>query len=157
MKFRHTRLNRSAMGVAALVSLLVLPAWTRQQFVNVQRPVAGSFTNPCNGEQFDLDGTTHFQLNVRQDGNGGDHYSGHTNSRGSGVTASGVRYVVNGTSNVSDNSREDGSTSGNVGHFHVNRQGNDAPDFFATFHFHVTRGADGQPTAEIDNVELECR
>lgn len=158
MKFRLTRLARPAVGIAALVTLLVLPAWTKDgQNVNVQRPLTGSFTNPCNGEQFSLEGTTHFLLDVRQDRDGGDHFTGHTNSRGNGATASGVRYVVNGTSNVTENSREDGSTSGSVGHFHVNRQGSDVPDFYGSFHFHVTRGADGQPTAEIDDVGLACR
>jgi hypothetical protein len=79
----------------ALPVALVLPTRAdAAQVSNVRVDFAFTTTNPCTGESVSLEGTTHFLANVTMDAGGGAHFVENSNTQGTGISASGAKYVL---------------------------------------------------------------
>ena len=151
---------------AGLLSLALGAKPTQAQAVtdtiNERTPFEFQIPDPCTGELVFIEGTQHIVSNDTQDSTGESHLKGHVNLQAQGESASGAKYVAARTTN--DHQNLDG-TSESAENFTFTqtlqfiRKGSETPedDFQAQFLFHATRNANGEFTAEIENVEVVCR
>ena len=155
-------MRRTSLLLAAVAMLLLALAPAAQARAISQRiPIAATLDNPCTGETFAFEGTLHIVGHINEDSSGAVHAGGTVTLHGQGVAPSGAKYVVsNGSSSHGNNFGTD--SAGNLhftGNYLLIRQGEDGTedDFKALFRFHITQNANGEWTAYIDSVTLECQ
>jgi len=144
-----------------LVFLLVafaLPARSYAAEVSNERMVfALTVTNPCTGDVVLLEGTIHFLITSTFDASGGGHFVVESNTQGTGISASGARYILIATGEFVETPA---SVIGNftlLNTFRILRQGGTTDDdFTATELLHGTV-VHGELVVDLYRVETECR
>lgn len=113
----------------------------------------------CSGELVDIDGDLHLVFHRTDDAAGGFHGVLHENYQGvEGDTATGVDYrLVGATQDEIFNGREGGASEGTEPERTVRLIGQGSTD---DTHLHVvlhrTANANGEPTADVMNVDVRC-
>jgi hypothetical protein len=146
--------------VAVLVVVLAPPA--QAQATSERIPISGTFPNPCTGEEFTFEGTLHLVGNDFLDSSGGAHFKGHSNLQAQGVSPSGAKYVITAVGNEElrfNIDAESAFTSTQTFPVHIIRQGEDGTeeDYHAQFVVHFTQNANGELTADVANIEFDCK
>ncbi len=155
----------SALALAAgllTLALLAKPTQAQAQTETFNERFAFEFVafNPCTGEEFFAEGTSHVVFHITQDPSGGSHVKSHLDSHGQGVSESGAKYVLHDTTNGQNNFRlfaQENFTATET--FKTIRQGEATPedDFLTHVVFHYTFNANGELTSEVVKVEVECK
>jgi hypothetical protein len=135
-----------------------VPAFADVLF-NQDIPVAGTFTNPCNGDVFPFAGTIHVVFHETIDSSGGIHFDLMQNGFDIKSTApavpSGSSYVITVTVLESINLTAGVAEEATITeHLNVISQG-PAPNFLLHVTLHVTL-VNGVPTAQVNNFREEC-
>ena len=124
------------------------PISTQQAVENVRDvPIDAVFYNPCCDEEVHVSGTAHILVTKNV------IHIGVSDMTGTGL-ASGYSYTGRGTSvetNVFYSSQFDGTLS-----YHLNLTNNDGCSFKIKLLLHVTSNANGDVTAEVENVRVFC-
>jgi hypothetical protein len=157
--FRRLPLLGLLVVLPVLLVALVLPARAdAAQVSNVRVDFAFTTTNPCTGESVSLEGTTHFLVNVTMDAGGGAHFVENSNTQGTGISASGAKYVLISTGEFVETPASDvvaNFTERST--FKLVRQGvgSTADDFTVTILFKGTV-VNGEVKVDITRFEAEC-
>ena len=135
-------------------------------FVETQQPFGPMpLTNPCTGEPFVATGRMHTRVYFSVTADGKMHMSGHINLQGvQGVTATGVRYVVqhNDNSHIIGDSDFAPFNSHVTAREHFVRVKSDGTfdeqedDFYAYFRLHLTVNGNGATTVDRMDSDAEC-
>lgn len=157
----NRKVRRSmSIGLAVMlaVSMLALPTPTRAEAINLSGPISATVFNPCTGEDVDLSGNLHLQLNFVENGAGGGHLKIHVNTQGvSGVGVdSGNRYRGIGVLHFTL------AASGPVGHFVLDgnfqlvSQGASS-NLSAHFTLHLNLNTANGHTVVVENIHGGCQ
>jgi len=125
-------------------------------------PFEGFIDNlDCAGELIAVSGDILIVSQVKQNMNGAFHTQSHVifqGFKGTGVD-SGKDYVIfAATSNVINTRLDAGSTTTEVNNFQLNALGpNDGFDAVAHVNIHLAVNANGELTADVSNVDIQCR
>ena len=152
------KINRASVAIAIVLVMfavnLAAPASpkstapTRQKVENVRDiPIDAVFYNPCCDEDVHVSGTAHILVTKNI------IHIEVSRMTGTGLE-SGYSYAGRGTSvetNVFYSSQFDGTLS-----FHVNLTNSDGCSFRMKLLLHVTANANGDVTAEVENVRVFC-
>jgi hypothetical protein len=154
-RFAHRTLATFTVLVAALLTVIGVEAKATTETTIITIP----FTTQqefC-GEIIAIDGEIHGVIHVTENANGGFHTSSLFHPRGlTGIgLISGARYHAVGETRFSFNSN--GATSDTfVNNFKLIGEGR-APNLLIHETIRVTINANGDVTAEVENVSIECR
>jgi hypothetical protein len=149
------------LAAVAMMVLVFAPVAQAQTF-NERIPLSDTFTS-CTGEAVPVEGVLHTVGSFNEDASGGVHIQFHQDFHGQGVgETSGAKYVVTsqGPAVLHSNFGANRALSFTVvSHAKVIRQGEDdtEDDFSARTVIHFTLNADGELTAEVANIEVECQ
>jgi hypothetical protein len=148
------RLLLWALGglAAALVwlSLLSSPLWAA---TSTTMPIDFIRSNDCTGEQVELSGTIHLVSQTQRDGSIVGHFN-YQNVRGVGLT-SGTTYRAS-TIDTFRLKAPFPSDITSVSSFHLISQGTQ-DNLLVHVLFHMTVNANGEVTAFIDDLSIQCR
>jgi hypothetical protein len=156
-------LSLLALSLVALVAAGTQTA-ARAQATTVTSNASFAFTNTavsCDGETVDISGKMHLLAHATTDARSGRHVMLQINTEGvKGVGAtSGGEFVSSATNNESIN---DSNTAGGQSEYTLTTKfllvgKGKLTDLFAKVTMHVTINANGEATAEVNNVMVECR
>ena len=153
----------AAMSLALLVSMFVGAGvvWARATTETYSQvyDMGGGRYNPCTGQWVDFDGTQHIVFHVTDDAAGNHHIGIRVNTLGSGVDpVTGEKFLYRDAGGGQEFTVQDGTPAvfTNDGGFRVISQG-PSPDFLFHANYTITVNANGEPTAEQDNIFLECQ
>jgi hypothetical protein len=153
----------AAMSLALLVSMFVGAGvvWaqaTTETYSEVFE-IGGGYYNPCNGQFANFEGTQRIVFHVTDDAAGNHHVVIRANTQGSGVDpVTGEKFLFRDAGGGQEFTVQDGTTAvfTNAGGFRVISQG-PSPDYLFHVNYTITVNANGEPTAEQDNIFLECQ
>jgi len=147
------------LGALSILGLLVSRPAQGAVVTNVVVPFAGTFVNPCNGENVLFTGDLHMLFAVTLDQNGGFHFNLHDNGQGiSGTGAgTGLKYQIP----MADHTGlfEGGPLPAVVTiteTFEMISQGS-TQNFYLKSLFHITINANGILTVDNFSVDTACR
>ncbi len=145
-----------ALALAALLGP-VASAQGAGGHVNVRLPLTHTLFNECTNENVTLQGTLHVIARVVEQSDGTFRVIGRANAGGVfGTGTSGDRYVGSGQATFSEPFTGLPATVTAQARFRLNRDGRGG-DASGTATLRVTVDADGNPTMEILEVDLDCR
>ncbi len=149
-------MKKFVLGILVALLALTMAANAAVQF-NEKIPVDLVVYNPCTDEDVALTGDIHLLAAVTEDSADGFHLKLHLNFAdvsGEGLD-SGNKYQLNGAANAELNLKaaEEGTLTANV---RLISQGSDSNGKVHVL-LHLTVNANGEPTAEIENIDLECK
>jgi hypothetical protein len=125
---------------------------TNEQDVPWDEPV----TNPCNGEEVLLSGSSHFLMHTWSDNSLGFHLSTSVTSKGTGLAPlSGDTYKASGETNY-DAMVPDPTATSRFEHQVVAIGPKQADNFVIHFGAKITFAATGMPTATYDHITTKC-
>jgi hypothetical protein len=153
----------AALSLALLVFMVVgaevVLAQATTETVVQKFDISGARDNPCTGQLVQFTGTQRTVSHVTDDAAGNHHISFNAITRGSGVDPiTGEKLLYRDRGGFQEFTAQDGAPAAftSVATFDVISQG-PSPDFL----FHVTYlirvNANGEPTAEQENIVLECK
>ena len=150
------------VAVAAMAVLTLSPAAQaheeRLRFVEI--PLSGEAFNPCTGEALTFEGTLHIINNSTEDNAGGYHTFSLSRVHTQGVSDSGAKYTSIGVTPVTTKYGPDDSAYTFTASIKTRliRQGEDGTteDFKYRLVTHVTRNANGEFTAQVRMLDIEC-
>lgn len=122
---------------------------------NIDIPLSGVLSNPCNGENVTFSGTDHFTLHITFNSAGGINAVAHDNIH---VTASGDQgnsYVGNQEDSNVLNARVGAEQTMTLIFSEISQT--KAPNFEVHAIAHVTINANGSVTASVNNFTAVCR
>ncbi len=158
----NRRINRRLMSIGLAMTLVLLgmalPAPTRAAAVNFSVPFNATVFVPCAGEDVDLSGPLHVQLQFVANNAGGGHLKIQLNAQGiSGVgLTSGDKYRGTGVFRFAIASSGPVDHFSLDGHFQVIGQG-PGNNLRVHFTFHVTDvNTPNGPTVVVENVHITC-
>jgi len=139
----------------SLAALLLAVNASAAVTTNIDIPLAGAVSNPCNGETVFFTGIDHFTASVTLDNAGGFHMAFHDNIHVTAAGDQGNSYVGNQEDNATINGRL-GLVQTEPFTFTEISKGS-APNFQEHALFHITVNANGTVTVLIDNFTASCR
>ncbi len=151
---RTTRLLFWALGglAAALVllSLASAPLWAA---TSTTIPLDFIRSNDCNGEQVKLSGTIHLVSQTQRDGSVVGHFN-YQNVSGVGLTSA-TTYRAS----TVDTFRLEAPFPSDIHSVRSLRLISPGPedDLLVRFLFHITVNANGETTAEVEDVNIKCK
>ncbi|HUQ19976.1 MAG TPA: hypothetical protein VM099_10225 [Gemmatimonadaceae bacterium] len=119
-------------------------------------PWASSETNPCNGDQVDISGASHWIIQTGFDNNGGYHYSANVIAKGLGQSLT-KQYKISEHFKYVEQTPDltDGFVIRQRGVLKVDGPGT-ADDYYTVVVFKTTVNANGVPTVFVDKTETNC-
>jgi len=148
--------------IAVLIALFSPSIGNAEVITQIEIPLATTVTVPCAvggaGEMIDLTGQVHAVFSVTVDGNGGVHIATHFNDAGvSGIgLTTGNKYQASGGNHFVSNSGGTRNEFTFVNNFLLVAPG--AGNNLRVHELvHVTVNANGEITAETDNIAVDCR
>ena len=153
------KLLAALMLVAMLTTVLAAPAFAaaETETVQVNFPVAGTLTNPCNGETVAYEGQQSGVLHSTLTDSGNYNFLANARVQVQGVGDMGNTYVV--SANVAQHFTGGADRAQTLALNYTLRyisQGS-APNFVAHLLIHYTVNAHGEVTAEVVTFQVECR
>ncbi len=150
------------LAVVAMLVLVLAPA-AQAQTIHGSTPVTGNVQNPCNPEEeIAVEGTLYYTVRIQEDSSGGLHVLFHNTLVAQGVSESGAKYVIQsvGPATYHVYSGDQGTVSvltvTSVKYISQGETGTE-DDFTGRFIYLFTVNANGEVTAELQNVVNECR
>jgi hypothetical protein len=144
--------------LAACVVSVIATGVASAQTSTIDTPIAVSLVNQCTGESIFIEGTMTTVTGLTADGSGGLHANFDIKSRGTGVAASGTKYVFSETFNSQLNTS---ATSGTVtltqSLTHNLITAGKTQNAFIRIRLHLTLNASGEVTATVEQFEAGCR
>lgn len=119
-------------------------------------PVTDTRPHPCNGEPMVLTLQASLWSHFTTDAQGGTHNHFHVVARSDGEGASGTKYHQRQVVQNLLTRTEGADTITSQQTLLMVGQGPD-DDFYMHVTMHITFNANGEPTATVSNIELECR
>lgn len=165
---KHSPIKSTFLAIVPVIMALAVPNMTPTygQFDNraqvLKIPFDGLIDNlECAGELIAVTGDILIVSQVKQNMDGDLHIQGHVifqGFKGTGVD-SGMDYVIFAAGSNIINARFDGgSTTNEVNNFQLNALGpNGGFDAVAHVNIHFTVNANGELTAEVTNIDVQCR
>jgi hypothetical protein len=153
----------AALALALLVSMVVCPGVvlaqaTTETFVQ-EFDIGGVRNNPCTGQNVEFTGTQRTVFHVTDDAVGNHHVFFKAVTRGSGQdSVTGEKFLYRDVGGVQEFTAQDGAPTAftSVATFDVISRG-PSPNFLFHVTFLIRVNANGEPTAEQDNIFLECQ
>jgi hypothetical protein len=122
---------------------------------NIKQPTTMVVVIPCNGDVVILEGDMHILMTFTLDGNGGVHVKSHFQPQNlKGTSEAGNSYIGAGVTQDNLNTKV-GETSTYINNYRMIGKGQ-APNFMVHETWHITINANGEVTAEVDNVKTTC-
>lgn len=152
-------IRTSLLGVAVLALLVGAFPARGEVILNDTVPFAAAVPIPCAGELALMSGPLHVLLTATADGNGGVHLTSHFQPQGvSGVgSISGNKYQGTGVTRDETNVTSGGAFETTfVNNFRMIGQG-PGNNLLVHSTVHVTVNANGDVTATVSNVSVECK
>jgi hypothetical protein len=152
---------KSLSLITAMIALLVPSTGRSEVITQIEMPLATTITVPCAargaGEMIDLTGEVHAVFSVTVDANGGVHISTHFNNVGvSGIgLTTGDRYHAAGPNHFVSNSRGTQNELTFVNDFLLVAPGS-GNNLRIHELVHVTVDANGEITAEVNSLAVDC-
>jgi len=154
------RFTSVALATALALMGLALPPNARAEVVlNVKVPFAIFVAIPCSGDTVLLTGDLHVLSTLETDNNGGTHFKNHSQSHGiSGIgVPSGAKYRATGVSQSQTNTHSSlASEFTFIDTFSIIGQGKGNNLLFHQT-IHVTVNANGDVTATVANISVDCK
>jgi hypothetical protein len=150
------------LGVAAIIAGLVAgPVAAQAQTETIEGKFPANYEIvTCAGELVHIEGTLHLVLHITEDAAGGYRIFVHNNTHATGVSASGTEYVVNQLGNRIEKFSVDSADTFTLAQPNTFiAKAESTPEDDIIFHqvFHITRNANGELTAVVENVKVECK
>ena len=162
---KKSSLTASVLMIVMLVTILLAPtpvsAAAGTFTDNVRIPFELFVFVPCaaggEGEEVFLSGTLHVLFHTTIDNQGGFHAKFHFQPQGISGTGlvTGAKYQATGVTQGTDNGKV-GFESTFVNNFKIIGQG-PGNNFLIHENFHFTVNANGEVTAFVDNIRIECK
>jgi hypothetical protein len=153
--------------VAVMAAMLAVTASSalaqaQNETITLEEPFTGENINPCNGEFYTFEGTGRFVSHITYDDNGSPHHHFSISAVGKGVGEYGSRYVIPGTLSHNfngvqfDPSAYEQSITSSTRVIRLGDHGTEE-DFMIHLTWHITQNANGEFTADVVAVNIDCR
>ena len=144
--------------LASTLVVLVLPARSHAAVIlNARTDFTLSTVNPCTGESIFIEGTAHMLLTQTVDQGGGQHFVEEGNRQGTGISASGARYVLVSTGTFVETPANDTAGFTERSTFKVIRAAEaSTPDDFTMTILFKGLVVNGQGVVDIERSETTC-
>lgn len=152
---RHWLVVVGSSLLALLIALAMVKPALAATVTNMDIPLSGTVTNPCNGETVNFSGVDHFTAQVTINNGGGFHYSIHDNIHVTATGDHGNTYVGN-QEDYSDHNFNGASEATSTLSFSEVSQGS-APNFEISATQHITFTPAGIATANFLDYRTACR
>jgi hypothetical protein len=152
---------KSFSVITAIIALLSPSTSNAKVITRIEMPLATTVTVPCaargSGELVDLIGIVHAVFSITHDANGGLHIATHFNNAGvSGIgLTTGDKYQASGGDYFVSNSGGTENEFTFVNNFLMTAPGS-GNNLRIHELVHVTVNANGEVTAEIENITVDC-
>jgi len=154
------RFTSVALATALALMGLALPPNARAEVVvNTKTPIAIGVFIPCSGDFVVLTGDLHTLITSETDANGGIHFKSHFQPQGiSGIgVPSGDKYQGTGvTQSQTNDSSSLAFETTFINNFRIIGQGK-GNNFLVHQTIHVTVNANGDVTADVSNISVDCK